>query len=228
MKMTFDKKLTVLAFAALLGLTGCFNGADDAFDVARAHPITVEPEVVTLMIPTPHYKDGLTASDRAQIEGIAQAYKDRGHGPLTISSPSGSVDTGAALNIMSELREVLAEKGIPESRIDYTPYSASSADGTAPVIISFKRYVATASACGDWSEDLAFNPSNGYAPNYGCATQNNLAAMVADPADLIAPRTMTPSDASRRATVIGKYQRGEVTSSQKDTSDTATVSGVAQ
>ena len=45
--------------------------------------------------------------------------------------------------------------------------------------------------------------------NFGCAQQRNLAAQIANPADLIGPRTMTPSDPERRAVVIGRYENGE-------------------
>ena len=49
---------------------------------------------------------------------------------------------------------------------------------------------------------------NGDPPEFGCSTQANLAAMVANPNDLITPRVMTPSSAPRRATSIGKYESG--------------------
>ena len=41
--------------------------------------------------------------------------------------------------------------------------------------------------------------------NFGCAQQQNLAAMVANPADLVRPQPMTPADGGRRADVIKKY-----------------------
>ena len=42
--------------------------------------------------------------------------------------------------------------------------------------------------------------------NFGCATQQNLAAMVANPLDLLYPRGMTPPDATRRVGVVGNYE----------------------
>ena len=44
----------------------------------------------------------------------------------------------------------------------------------------------------------------------------NIAAQIANPQDLLRPRDMTPADAQRRATVLGKYRAGEVTSSARD------------
>lgn len=230
MKKTFEKTRLAAILTAMLVLSSCggFNGAEDVLDVERAHPISVQPDIVTLVIPAEPYKESLSPADRGQVENIAQAFKERGHGPLTIATPSGTANTGSALNLLSEIREVLDDRGIGENAIEYAPYNAAAADGSAPVILSFKRFVASASPCGDWSRDYAFNPSNGYTPNHGCATQNNLAAVVADPADLINPRNMTPAEAARRNTVVGKYHRGEVTSAQKDASDSASVSQVAK
>ena len=39
--------------------------------------------------------------------------------------------------------------------------------------------------------------------------------MVADPRDLMGPRTMGESDGSRRVTVMGRYEAGEITSANK-------------
>jgi pilus assembly protein CpaD len=44
----------------------------------------------------------------------------------------------------------------------------------------------------------------------------NIAAQVANPEDLLGPRPETPIDSGRRATVLDKYRKGEVTASAKD------------
>ena len=76
--------------------------------------------------------------------------------------------------------------------------------------ISYLRYVAEGPECGrDWSENLARTYQNTPYPNFGCSSQHNLAAMVSNPADLLGPRTMTPSDANRRFKMYEKYVKGE-------------------
>jgi pilus assembly protein CpaD len=229
MKKSALRILGLLPLAATLALAGCggFNGAHEAlYDANYTHPISVQPDVPTLTIAASRAVAGLTDEDRRSISGFAAAYKERGHGPLTVSTPSGSANTSAAMNVLVDVRDVLAEAGVPSDRISYTPYRASSASNDAPVILSYKRFVATARPCGDWSSDLAYDPTNSTPPNYGCATQNNMAAMVADPADLIVPRTMTASDAQRRETVIDKYRKGEITATARDDHDSAAVSEV--
>ena len=42
--------------------------------------------------------------------------------------------------------------------------------------------------------------------NFGCATQNNLAAQIADPNDLLGPRRMTPADATQRGQALKRYR----------------------
>jgi len=218
-----------LAVALAVGLTGCggFNGIEDAeYDASYTHPISVEADVATLNVEVVAGQPGLSPSERSAIEGFAAAYRQRGHGPLTISTPSESPNAGAAAVALSDVRDILAESGVMS--LAYTPYRASGADSGAPLILSFKQYVAKPTACGDWSMNYAFDPSNRLPPNHGCATQNNLAAMVADPADLAGPRTMTPADAGRRGTVLEKYRAGEVTATQRTEQDSGAVSEVQQ
>ena len=48
--------------------------------------------------------------------------------------------------------------------------------------------------------------------NFGCASQQNLAAQIANPSDLVGPRGMSPIDAANRATVIQTYRDGDTSS----------------
>lgn len=215
-----------LPVVAMIMLAGCggFNGAENAqFDASYTHPISVQPDVPTLRVAATGH---LSNEDRQAIVTFAAAYKERGHGVLTVAAPSGSANTAVAMNVLVEVRDMLAKAGVPIERVSYTPYRASGAAERAPIIMSYKQYVASVAPCGDWSENLAYNPGNGVPKNFGCATQTNLAAMVADPADLVMPRTMTPSDAQRRGEVVAKYRKGEITATARDQHDSAAVSEV--
>ncbi len=221
--------LAALALAFALAGCGGFNGANEAQDSpADNHPITVSADMQTLSVAASRGKNGLTDDERRAVAGFAAAYKERGHGPLTVSAPSGSANTAGAMNTLVEVRDILTETGIPADRIGYTPYRPSGADGEPPLILSYKRYVATPSPCGDWSLDYAKDPANGIPPNFGCASQNNLAVLVAEPADLVQPRTMTPSDVNRRATVFDKYRKGEITAAERSEDESGKVSEVGQ
>ena len=54
--------------------------------------------------------------------------------------------------------------------------------------LSYIRSVAVTKECGDWSSDLANTSSNEPYPNFGCAMQNNIAAMAVNPDDFVVPR----------------------------------------
>jgi len=215
-----------LPFVAMLVLAGCggFNGAADAqYDASYTHPISVQPDVPTLKVAASGH---LSNEDRQAIVNFAAAYKDRGHGLLTVAAPSGSANSAAAMSELVDVRDMLAKAGVPEESVSFTPYRASGAAQSAPIIMSYKQYVASVAPCGDWTDDLAYDPSNSTPKNFGCATQTNLAAMVSDPADLVTPRTMTPSDAQRRGEVFAKYRKGEITATTRDQHDSAAVSEV--
>lgn len=71
-----------------------------------------------------------------------------------------------------------------------------------------------ASTCGLWPHDTGTGDArldmmNRPHFNHGCASQANLAAMVANPNDLLGPRAEGPIDASRRQTAINRYRAGQ-------------------
>jgi pilus assembly protein CpaD len=53
-------------------------------------------------------------------------------------------------------------------------------------------------------------------PNFGCSMQNNLAAMIGDPRDLVEPAAMTAPDAAIRVRGVKLFREGQVTSSETD------------
>jgi pilus assembly protein CpaD len=77
--------------------------------------------------------------------------------------------------------------------------------------------------CGAWG-DMTRTFNNGAYANLGCAVTSNMAAQVANPADLLGARDMDPADPARRATVFDKYRKGEVTSTAKDSQASGAVS----
>jgi len=87
--------------------------------------------------------------------------------------------------------------------------------GDMRVEINYVSYQAHTDKCGDWSQDLDNTEDNDTPKNFGCAVQQNIAAQIADPRDLLHPRDMQDASAVRRDTVIGNYEAGKITSSDK-------------
>ena len=81
-----------------------------------------------------------------------------------------------------------------------------------PFALSFVGVTAMTDQCGQWPEDLMMNSmANKNWHNFGCASQNNLAAQIANPNDLFTPRGETPIDAERRCAGhqrLSKQRRG--------------------
>ena len=103
---------------------------------------------------------------------------------------------------------VFREKsGLPANKVVVENYSAVDPEEAAPIRLSYFAIAASTSACGQWPEDLVVNTfENKNYYNFGCATQNNLAAQIADPNDLLGPRRMTPADATQRGKALERYR----------------------
>jgi pilus assembly protein CpaD len=206
--------------AALLLVGSCAAPTNDGdglmTDPAANHPITVEPAYRSIRMPFSATDAGLMPDDAAHFSVFVAEYLNRGNGAISITAPQGA-GANAAIGYFGER---LASLGVPRDRI-LVGTRPDASDGR--VEIGYMAYTAHVEACGqDWTKDWADTADNQSIANMGCATQHNLAVMVADPRDLIEPRQMDASDATRRATVAGHYEKGEVTQADKHTVDKAT------
>ena len=87
-------------------------------------------------------------------------------------------------------------------------------------------YVAIVPECGSWPTNLARDSGNLPHVNLGCAIQRNLAALSANPRDLLEQRGMTPRSSERRDVIWGKYIKGESTFAERAKEENAAVSEV--
>jgi pilus assembly protein CpaD len=212
-------KNTMRAFALVASTaviaSGCatkFNGAEHAMTVQEAHPITVDSQTVTMTLTA---GSELSEMDQARLRAFVGAYLQNGHGPVTITTPSGSGANAAADTYASSIRKTLHSAGLDYGAMSATSYIASAQAGN-DVVLSYTHYVATPSACGVWEGLRDRDNRNMRTPNFGCATQNNLAAMIGDPRDLIVPADMTAPDAAFRIRGVKAFREGDVTSSARD------------
>lgn len=207
--------VAVVALAAAACSTPAANGPEQAFDIDARFPISVQPRMMTLRL----LYNGQAALDEnatGQIARFAQDYLSHGSGSIAIAPPTGN--PGVANLVLDEL----VARGVSRNQIMVG--GANAPGPTDDIRLTFIRYVAEAPACGDWSTNLAHTAGNTLPPNFGCATQRNLAAMVSDPRDLVTPDTSGQPDAQRRLTVLDKYRKGEVTPAQKTEEQSALIS----
>ncbi len=106
-------------------------------------------------------------------------------------SPKGLLRSVAGLGIAMVLSACTADQYAAES--NYQPLGGS--DRYPIKVVNGK---AVTKPCGDWSEDAGNTLSNQPMKNHGCAVQQNIAAMVAEPEDIVNPDKMGPVDSSLR------------------------------
>jgi pilus assembly protein CpaD len=204
----------VLAAAAVVILSGCAKRDSITVgsvpdDYRTNHPIIIAEKEETLDLPVGATFRGATASQRASLEGFLAGYDTSAAPVLSIVSPSGSVNAAAAANAAQDFAHIARKNGVPGSQIILASYQASPEEINAPVRISFSAMRAQTDKCGRWPEDILQTSENKHYANFGCSYQNNVAAQIANPNDLLGPRKQSPIDAANRETVIGDYQAGE-------------------
>jgi pilus assembly protein CpaD len=216
------KILRVSAALAALLVTACaypVNGPEDAPPVTERFPITVEPHMEALDVAYDVQRNTLDDAGSAELARFVRDYLENGSGAISVSATRRTPN--AAITVAGRL----AALGVPRDRIMIGSDDALRAGDE--VKLTYIRYQAHTEACGDWSVNLGYTSANKPSPNFGCATQHNLAAMVADPRDLVSPKTLEPDDAQRRLTVLDKYRKGDTTVATKTDEQKGTVSTVA-
>jgi pilus assembly protein CpaD len=219
--MKLEHLFRALAVGSVLVAGSCSvanDGNTISLDGARNHPILVEPSYRDLKVGYAGSADGLSPQDAAKFDAFVADYRVHGNGSLAISVPSGA-GSRAAITFFGE-RAALS--GISRDKILVTTREAGNADPR--VDVSYIAYTARTAPCGDWSEDESYTVENHTSANFGCAVQHNIAAMVADPRDLLGPGAMGTVDTNRRATVMEHYEKGEVTGATKGADQSAEIS----
>jgi pilus assembly protein CpaD len=211
------------ASVVTLALTGCKTLDDPArvagwtlIDSSQRHPILVSQEPTTHLIRLGRGSSGLSSSQRAQLLNFVAHFRatDAGNSRLIVAVPSGGSNEVSTMHAVGEIRMLLTDQGFGEASISVEAYNAEGA-GDPPIRVSYLRYIAEPPQCGDWSANLANDPMNVPYPNLGCSQQRNLAVMVANPADLLGPRSETARPGERRDQVWNKYVSGEPTGARK-------------
>jgi pilus assembly protein CpaD len=144
--------------------------------------------------------DGLASGDAARLTGWFDAL-NLGYGDKVAVDLGNNYSDGAAKAAIASLA---ARYGLLLQ--DTAPMlSGEVAPGTARVVVS--RSKAAVPGCPDWSTNRGPNYMNNTTSNYGCAVNTNLAAMVADPEDLIRGKTGDgTSDAAASAKALKMYR----------------------
>ncbi len=212
---------TSLILLASLALSAC---ATDDDVVNKPAPATALTPTERFAIEVREHPEELRLAPRAQglspnqvtaLGIFVEHWTGVQGGDVLLKSPSNGADPQAVYRTTVDARDYLLAHGMNPDRVKIVGYDAAG-DHQAPVVVGYAAFVAKGPQCGrDW-ENLTATKDNREYNNFGCAITANIAAEIANPADLLSPRHMDPADAARRQTVLDHYRKGETTSSAKD------------
>ncbi|TIM07023.1 CpaD family pilus assembly protein [Mesorhizobium sp.] len=206
--------LPVLAVAVAALLAGCAKRDSITVgavpdDYRTNHPIVIAEKNEKIDLPVGAGDRGMTRSQRDTLLGFLDGYDKSAAPTLTILIPSGSANEIAATAAGRDFARLAIASGISRSRIVITTYQSVSAEASAPIRVAYVSVRAQTGRCGRWPEDLMQTSENKHYADFGCSYQNNLAAQIANPTDLLGPRKQSDIDAENRGAVVDVYrQRG--------------------
>jgi pilus assembly protein CpaD len=199
-------------------------------DYRLRHPIAVEEVDRSMVIFVGRARGGLSAPQRADVIGLAQAWGREGTGAIVADVPVDTPNARAAAAVFQEVRSVLMAGGVPSRAITLHHYHPDDPRLLPTIRLSYPKISAVAGPCGLWPEDLgpsildrSYSQNREYY-NFGCAYQRNMAAMIDNPSDLVQPRSETPPYTARRTEGFEKYRKGETTTTAYPEADKAKLS----
>jgi pilus assembly protein CpaD len=173
-------------------------------DADARHPIGFEDRREVLHIDVPPRARGLSDNQFADMHRFVARYKAEGVGRLTVSISRDADGQAGASRALAELARVLRDAAIAPSQVVRTRHSDTHRSRSM-VRLSYVTPHAIAPECGHWYRDVARDRERVHYPEFGCATQRNLAGMVANARDLQRPQDEQPRSAERRTQTWSKY-----------------------
>jgi pilus assembly protein CpaD len=162
-----------IALTLGLGLAGCGGMPENTSLYSVKQPVVERSNMVLDVTTT---SSGLPISEQQRLNGWFETMDLRYGDRIAIENP------GQNPAVTNAIRELAGRYGLMLS--DTAPVTPGYLQpGQARVVIT--RTTASVPGCPDWSSQSDMNYNNGTSPGHGCAVNSNLAAMVADPQDLL-------------------------------------------
>jgi pilus assembly protein CpaD len=166
------RAVTVALLSTALG--ACAGGIPTNRGLESVHQPVVERTNYTLDVTTG--PGGLSVPEQRRLSGWFEAMNLRYGDRISIDDPLTSDATRSAVEAVAGRYGLLVG--------DQAPVTQGYVNaGTARIVVT--RSTARVPGCPDWGGATDFNPNNATSPNFGCATNGNIAAMVANPEHLL-------------------------------------------
>lgn len=193
---------TWTALALATTLAGCTGTAHSNRGLDSVHQPVVTNSVYQFDVAASGGE--LPPSEQGRLQGWLDAMGVRYGDRVAVEDPSlyGSSAAQATIRTMVERRGLLLSQDVPVT-------TGAVPEGHLRVVIT--RASAHVPGCPDWSSQSSININNATSSNYGCATNSNLAAMVADPNDLIKGASNDRSDPAASTRAIKTFREKPLT-----------------
>lgn len=175
------------------------------------HPIGFSPKSENLEVEVPAGAEGLSANQQVDVYRFLRRYKREAAGRLVITVPTAVRDQAAIAQSVQEIQRQVAEAGVDYRLLHGARHDARSG-GTPAIKLAYQRPVAVPPPCDDWSRNVGRNEERIPYPNWGCATQRNLAVTVDNARDLGQPQAEDPRSGERRSVTWSAYVGGNAPS----------------
>jgi pilus assembly protein CpaD len=189
------QKVTIL-IAASLGLAGCGTLPTNTSMYSVHQPVV---ERTNYAIDLAADGSGIAFADQKRLNAWFEALDLRYGDRISIDSGGGYGNDDAARDVRAAAAErgIMVTEGAPATPSVITP-------GNIRVVVT--RSHASVPSCPNHSttHDRNFNAGNN--SNYGCAMNSNLAAMVADPEDLVRGRDNKRLDSNSGKAAVNAYK----------------------
>ena len=173
-KFTNRKIAVPLAASLALALGACGGVNMDNRSLYSVKQPVVERSNYVLDLNTTG--EGLPVSEQQRLAGWFESMDLRYGDRISVD------DGNYGLAVRDDVSDIAARYGLLVA--EGAPVTSGQiGPGQARVIIT--RTMASVPGCPDWSHTAESNGGNATNPNFGCAINSNLAAMVANPEDLI-------------------------------------------
>lgn len=168
-----SKLMGALALGLGLAVAGCGGMPENRSLYSTKQPIVERSNFTFDVNTTPA---GLPISEQQRLLGWFEMmdldYGDR----VTVENPGANPAVADAVEELAGRFGLMVSETAPTTPGYLEP-------GQARIVVS--RTTASVPGCPDWSATSDMNYNNATSPNFGCAVNSNMAAMIADPEDLL-------------------------------------------
>ncbi len=224
----------LISATAFLALVGCASQTSHVppenflGTTLDNHTLIAKPSNQYLSIDLNAEDSELRRSEVQKLEGFLADFADHGHGPLMLSIPNSGPNAALAVRAAVQARDMAWETGVNYEDIVGMAYDATNYKD-APMVLAFKAYDVVRPNCKQLGAyDFTNAVSNSDMPSLGCAVRANMAAMIADPADLLGTRPLESGDNDRRVVQLLQFRDGEYTGANRDASESVAISGAIE